>query len=77
MRVEEMNRDENSTPTTVANDVFTKARKNVSDLLRGASFTGSAEMENDTVTRRSRAVQIRDHFNNGELAFVYRNVVTE
>ena len=66
MRVEEMSNDEATTPNIVANDIFTKARQNVSDLLRGGSFSESRDGNNaGGRDQRSRAVQIRDHFNYG------------
>ena len=37
MRVEEMGRDEPASPNKIAGEIFSKARKNVSELLRGAA----------------------------------------
>ena len=65
MRVEELGRDDTASPNKLANEIFTRARQNVSDLLRGeTSHEGEVDRER---SGRSRAVQIRDHFNRGEL----------
>ena len=63
MRVEEMGRDDTASPDKVANEIFTRARQNVSELLRGESV--KEEETERPGNKRSRAVQIRDHFNRG------------
>ncbi|KAL5250662.1 hypothetical protein ACHWQZ_G016406 [Mnemiopsis leidyi] len=63
MRVEEMGRDDTASPDKVANEIFTRARQNVSELLRGESVK-EEEIERSG-NKRSRAVQIREHFNRG------------
>ena len=66
MRVEEMGRDDTASPDKVASNIFSRARQNVSDLLRGES-SRDEEQEREG-NKRSRAVQIRDHFNKGQSA---------
>ena len=73
MRVEEMGRDDTASPDKVASKIFSRARQNVSDMLRGES-SREEDPERDG-SRRSRAVQIRDHFNKG--AFWSRPVFVE
>ncbi|XP_063687941.1 phospholipid-transporting ATPase ABCA3-like isoform X2 [Bolinopsis microptera] len=63
MRVEELGRDDTASPNKLANEIFTRARQNVSDLLRGET-SHEGEVDRDR-SGRSRAVQIRDHFNKG------------